>query len=244
MVFCILYYFRWYVWYYSSSWWGEMRHNWTWEFISDLYTLPDSYFWYPSRFAQWEWSEVGFVPYQKPSTCLLFLIQCRKRRRECCLVSWRRKYSRWKMFLTFYLTTWRLKVPFLLMCLLLFFFKRYPFFQKLGKAERHDPTKFALVWNQIINSFHSEDLISNRYTLISLLQLKCHQICESFLFSREMDLMMMPMSLQYSSGSIRWPLFLLAKKVCWSILPYMTSCGLGKMYSPFFWGTFTLLKLT
>ncbi|XP_062218735.1 putative callose synthase 8 [Phragmites australis] len=63
-------------------------------------------------------------------------------------------------------------------------------FKKLGKAEIHDPTKFALVWNQIINSFHSEDLISNR----------------------EMDLMMMPMSLQYSSGSIRWPLFLLAKK--------------------------------
>uniref|UniRef100_J3M5S2 Uncharacterized protein n=1 Tax=Oryza brachyantha TaxID=4533 RepID=J3M5S2_ORYBR len=32
-----------------------------------------------------------------------------------------------------------------------------------GKVERHDPTNFALVWNQIINSFHSEDLISNRF---------------------------------------------------------------------------------
>lgn len=63
-------------------------------------------------------------------------------------------------------------------------------FKNFGKAERHDPTKFALVWNQIINSFRSEDLISNR----------------------EMDLMTMPMSLEYSSGSIRWPLFLLAKK--------------------------------
>uniref|UniRef100_M8B6D1 1,3-beta-glucan synthase component FKS1-like domain-containing protein n=1 Tax=Aegilops tauschii TaxID=37682 RepID=M8B6D1_AEGTA len=60
----------------------------------------------------------------------------------------------------------------------------------LGKSERHDPTKFALVWNQIINSFRSEDLISNR----------------------EMDLMTMPMSLEYRSGSIRWPLFLVAKK--------------------------------
>jgi hypothetical protein len=28
----------------------------------------------------------------------------------------------------------------------------------------------------------------------------------------------MPMSLEYSSGSIRWPLFLLAKKVCRSII--------------------------
>ncbi|XP_066330034.1 putative callose synthase 8 isoform X2 [Miscanthus floridulus] len=75
--------------------------------------------------------------------------------------------------------------------------KRMPFsflekkiFKKLGKAERHDPTKFALVWNQIISSFRSEDLISNR----------------------EMDLMTMPMSLVHSSGSIRWPLFLLTKK--------------------------------
>ncbi|KAG2649831.1 hypothetical protein PVAP13_1NG133600 [Panicum virgatum] len=64
-------------------------------------------------------------------------------------------------------------------------------FKKLGKAERIDPTKFALVWNQIINSFRSEDIISNR----------------------EMELMTMPMSLEHSSGSIRWPLFLLAKKV-------------------------------
>ncbi|VAI56274.1 unnamed protein product [Triticum turgidum subsp. durum] len=65
-----------------------------------------------------------------------------------------------------------------------------PFSVDLGKSERHDPTKFALVWNQIINSFRSEDLISNR----------------------EMDLMTMPMSLEYRSGSIRWPLFLVAKK--------------------------------
>ncbi|XP_012703765.1 putative callose synthase 8 isoform X3 [Setaria italica] len=63
-------------------------------------------------------------------------------------------------------------------------------FKKVGKAERLDPTKFALVWNQIILSFRSEDLISNR----------------------EMDLMTMPMSLEHSPGSIRWPLFLLAKK--------------------------------
>ncbi|KAJ1278745.1 hypothetical protein BS78_04G102300 [Paspalum vaginatum] len=63
-------------------------------------------------------------------------------------------------------------------------------FKKLDKPEQHDPTKFALVWNKIIASFRSEDLISNR----------------------EADLMMMPVSLEHSSGSIRWPLFLLAKK--------------------------------
>uniref|UniRef100_A0A0E0G497 1,3-beta-glucan synthase n=1 Tax=Oryza nivara TaxID=4536 RepID=A0A0E0G497_ORYNI len=63
-------------------------------------------------------------------------------------------------------------------------------FKNFGKAERHDPTKFALFWNQIINSFRSEDLISNR----------------------EMDLMTMPMSLEHRSGPIRWPMFLLAKK--------------------------------
>uniref|UniRef100_J3M5Q4 Callose synthase helical domain-containing protein n=1 Tax=Oryza brachyantha TaxID=4533 RepID=J3M5Q4_ORYBR len=62
--------------------------------------------------------------------------------------------------------------------------------ENLGKAERHDPTKFALVWNRIINSFRSEDLINNI----------------------EMDLMTMPMSLEHKSGSIRWPMLLLAKK--------------------------------
>lgn len=56
------------------------------------------------------------------------------------------------------------------------FFRNNSSFQKLGKAERHDPTKFALIWNQIISSFRSEDLISDRYTLITLLQLMSHQI--------------------------------------------------------------------
>lgn len=51
----------------------------------------------------------------------------------------------------------------------LYFFQMVPCFQKLGEAERLDPTKFALVWNQIILTFRSEDLISNRYTLITLL---------------------------------------------------------------------------
>ncbi|KAL5665143.1 hypothetical protein ACJX0J_025251, partial [Zea mays] len=63
-------------------------------------------------------------------------------------------------------------------------------FKKLGKDERYYPRKFALVWNNIISSFRSEDLISNR----------------------EMELMTMPMTPMHNSGSICWPLFLLAKK--------------------------------
>ncbi|XP_020251345.1 putative callose synthase 8 isoform X2 [Asparagus officinalis] len=53
-----------------------------------------------------------------------------------------------------------------------------------------DLAKFALVWNQIISSFRSEDLISNR----------------------EMDLMVMPLPSDYSHGKPKWPLFLLATR--------------------------------
>ncbi|KAF3333291.1 putative callose synthase 8 [Carex littledalei] len=63
-------------------------------------------------------------------------------------------------------------------------------FFKDSKVERHDIAKFALVWNEIISSFRSEDLISNR----------------------EMDLMTMPLSTDLTSGPVRWPLFLLATK--------------------------------
>lgn len=108
-----------------------------------------------------------------------------------------------------------LKVLFLLLFLILHCF------QDLGKSERHDPTKFALVWNQIINSFRSEDLISNRYVLVIPVRHKLHQITFSFIFHwfcREMDLMTMPMSLEYRSGSIRWPLFLVAKKVYGTVI--------------------------
>ncbi|CAN1140669.1 Putative callose synthase 8 [Linum perenne] len=51
--------------------------------------------------------------------------------------------------------------------------------------------KFALVWNQIINVFRQEDLISNR----------------------ELNLMSIPMSSELLSGMIRWPIFLLANKL-------------------------------
>ncbi|KAJ8457794.1 hypothetical protein OPV22_030720 [Ensete ventricosum] len=58
------------------------------------------------------------------------------------------------------------------------------------KCERSDLVRFATVWNKIINSFRMEDLISNR----------------------ELDLMIMPVSANLNSNSIRWPLFLLASK--------------------------------
>ncbi|CAI0409346.1 unnamed protein product, partial [Linum tenue] len=51
--------------------------------------------------------------------------------------------------------------------------------------------KFALVWNQIVNNFRQEDLISNR----------------------ELDLMSIPMSSELLSGMIRWPIFLLSNKL-------------------------------
>jgi hypothetical protein len=164
------------------------------------------------RFVQWEWFEVGSVPYQKCSMLALFLAQHRKRKRGYCQVFWKRKSLRWNFLMS--LLPWR--------CFPSCYFSDDIIFQNLDKSERQDPTKFALVWNQIINSFRSEDLISNRYVLIISVQQKSSGL---FLypftfhwFCREMDLMTMPMSLEYSSASIRWPLFLLAKKVCGSII--------------------------
>ncbi|KAK6229181.1 hypothetical protein SCA6_018132 [Theobroma cacao] len=61
-------------------------------------------------------------------------------------------------------------------------------FCKVSQSEALDQ-KFVLVWNQIISTFRSEDLISNR----------------------EMDLMMIPTSGLFP-GIIRWPIFLLANK--------------------------------
>ncbi|XP_012074237.1 putative callose synthase 8 isoform X2 [Jatropha curcas] len=68
-----------------------------------------------------------------------------------------------------------------------FFHKR---FHKMSETTTHDVAKFVLVWNQIINSFRLEDLISNR----------------------ELDLMTMPISSELFSGMVRWPIFLLANK--------------------------------
>ncbi|XP_010552165.1 PREDICTED: putative callose synthase 8 [Tarenaya hassleriana] len=61
---------------------------------------------------------------------------------------------------------------------------------RVPEAEKNSMAKFVLVWNQIINSFRSEDLISNR----------------------ELDLMTMPISSELLSGMVRWPMFLLANK--------------------------------
>ncbi|KAK1301380.1 putative callose synthase 8 [Acorus calamus] len=62
---------------------------------------------------------------------------------------------------------------------------------KVRKDEKGCVAKFALVWNQIISSFRSEDLINNR----------------------ELDLMTMPPSSDFSSGSVSWPVFLLGNKL-------------------------------
>ena len=119
------------------------------------------------RFAQWEWFEVDSAPYLKCSMLALFLAQCQKRKKGYCLVSWKRKSLRWNMFMPSLL----LEGAFLSSCC----FSDDIHFQNLGKSERQDPTKFALVWNQIMNSFRTEDLISNRYVLVIPVQHKFHQ---------------------------------------------------------------------
>ncbi|KAH9723647.1 putative callose synthase 8 [Citrus sinensis] len=64
------------------------------------------------------------------------------------------------------------------------------FFRRFHKGKKDDIAKFVLVWNQIVNRFRVEDLISNR----------------------ELDLMTIPMSKELFSGIVRWPIFLLAHK--------------------------------
>ncbi|KAK1591245.1 hypothetical protein Q3G72_004616 [Acer saccharum] len=63
-------------------------------------------------------------------------------------------------------------------------------FRKEHEFEKEVEAKFVLVWNQIVNTFRSEDLISNR----------------------ELDLMAIPMSSKLFCGIFRWPIFLLANK--------------------------------
>ncbi|KAJ0102053.1 hypothetical protein Patl1_05004 [Pistacia atlantica] len=67
------------------------------------------------------------------------------------------------------------------------FFRR---FFKVPEGEKDAVAKFVLVWNRVVNTFRSEDLISNR----------------------ELDLMTIPMSSELFTGIIRWPIFLLANK--------------------------------
>ncbi|XP_074588343.1 LOW QUALITY PROTEIN: putative callose synthase 8 [Curcuma longa] len=78
---------------------------------------------------------------------------------------------------------------------------------KLAKA---DIPKFSFVWNQIVSSFRSEDLISNR----------------------DMDLMIMPLPSNLTSQFIRWPLFLLTSK--FSTAVNMTKEFVGQ-YKQLYW---------
>ncbi|XP_010257761.1 PREDICTED: putative callose synthase 8 isoform X2 [Nelumbo nucifera] len=62
---------------------------------------------------------------------------------------------------------------------------------KVSENEKNGVAKFAQVWNQIIDSLRSEDLISNR----------------------ERDLMTITLSSELTSGLVCWPVFLLATKL-------------------------------
>ncbi|KAH7512777.1 hypothetical protein FEM48_Zijuj12G0126200 [Ziziphus jujuba var. spinosa] len=64
-------------------------------------------------------------------------------------------------------------------------------FKKDLDKDKNGVANFVLVWNQIIARFRSEDLISDR----------------------EVDLMTIPVSSELFSGTIRWPVFLLANKL-------------------------------
>ncbi|XP_024979448.1 putative callose synthase 8 [Cynara cardunculus var. scolymus] len=65
-------------------------------------------------------------------------------------------------------------------------------FQKVSEKQmRNGLVKFVVVWNEIINCFREEDLISNR----------------------EVELMKMPLSSELHSGVVYWPIFLLANKL-------------------------------
>ncbi|KAL5989975.1 hypothetical protein ACLOJK_010870 [Asimina triloba] len=71
-------------------------------------------------------------------------------------------------------------------------------FRRVSVIEKNGVAKFTLVWNKIITTFRSEDLISHR---------------NYFLFNREMDLLIIPLSSELSAGTIQWPAFLLAAKL-------------------------------
>ncbi|KAJ8755066.1 hypothetical protein K2173_016646 [Erythroxylum novogranatense] len=68
--------------------------------------------------------------------------------------------------------------------------KTRSFIHKESVNGSNNVAKFVLVWNQIINTFRAEDLISNW----------------------ELDLMVIPLSPELFSGMVRWPIFLLANK--------------------------------
>ncbi|KAK9688669.1 hypothetical protein RND81_09G002200 [Saponaria officinalis] len=79
------------------------------------------------------------------------------------------------------------------------------FFSRLKQestCRKSDVAKFVIMWNQIINSFREEDLISNR----------------------ERDLMVMPLSSKIFSGHVLWPVFLLANE-------FSTALSIAKDFS-------------
>ncbi|GLJ07080.1 hypothetical protein SUGI_0057310 [Cryptomeria japonica] len=66
-----------------------------------------------------------------------------------------------------------------------------PRFKKVEPGKRKEAAKFAQLWNQVITSFRTEDLINNR----------------------EMDLLLVPYSSDVELTLVQWPPFLLASKI-------------------------------
>ncbi|MED6156387.1 Callose synthase 5, partial [Stylosanthes scabra] len=90
-------------------------------------------------------------------------------------------------------------------------------FDEISASERTEAAKFAQLWNEIICSFREEDLISDRQDLKPGFY---YSLCSSpiknkvYLHdSREMDLLLVPYSLDSRLKIIQWPPFLLASKI-------------------------------
>ncbi|MED6139958.1 Callose synthase 5 [Stylosanthes scabra] len=108
-------------------------------------------------------------------------------------------------------------------------------FDEISASKRTEAAKFAQLWNEIICSFREEDLISDRQDLkpMSLVILPLFSNLASISFSlvfyslcsspiknkvylhdsREMDLLLVPYSLDSRLKIIQWPPFLLASKI-------------------------------
>ncbi|PKI42246.1 hypothetical protein CRG98_037362 [Punica granatum] len=95
-------------------------------------------------------------------------------------------------------------------------------FAEVPASRRSEAAKFAQLWNEIICSFREEDLISDRkasepncsYIYFWLLTSSSHPLSNiNFILFREMDLLLVPYSLDPSLNIIQWPPFLLASKI-------------------------------
>ncbi|CAL5340419.1 unnamed protein product [Camellia sinensis] len=93
-------------------------------------------------------------------------------------------------------------------------------FSEVTASKRSEAAKFAQLWNEIIVSFREEDLINDRKGPLTdflfspgYLLIPRAIVLKVFIYSREMDLLLVPYSSDPSLKLIQWPPFLLASKI-------------------------------